>query len=77
MFTLLDCFWKICEDILAHIQTGEEGQAGHCWGDVTQLIVSQVQLLQPMTVEQGSAKIHSISLVSVNKQINTLELIWF
>ena len=53
VFALLDGLWEVSQHVLADIKAGEESEAGHCGGDAAQLIVSEVQLLQAVTVEQG------------------------
>ena len=53
MFALLDGLWEVSQHVLADIEAGEEREAGDGRGDAAQLIVSQVQLLQAVTVEQG------------------------
>ena len=58
MFALLDCVREINENILAHVQTDQPGQAGHSTRDLANLIVCQAQVLQSVAVEQRSEKIH-------------------
>ena len=53
VFALLDCLREVGQHVLADVEAGEEGEAGHGGGDAAQLIVSKVQLLQAVTVEQG------------------------
>ena len=57
MFALLDCLREIDEDILAHVQTDQLGEAGDRSGDLTELIVRQAQVLQSVAVEQRSEEI--------------------
>ena len=57
MFALLDCLREINEDILAHVQTDQLSEAGHRSGHLTQLVVSQAQVLQSVAVEQRSEEI--------------------
>ena len=60
MFALLDCLREIDENILAHVEADQPGQAGHGTRDLAQLIVCQAQVLQSVAVEQRSEKIHFI-----------------
>ena len=57
MFALLDCLREIDEDILAHVQTDQLGEAGDRSGDLTELIVRQAQVLQSVAVEQRSEEL--------------------
>ena len=53
VLALLDCLREVGQHVLADVEAGEKRQAGDGGGDAAQLIVSQVQLLQAVTVEQG------------------------
>ena len=54
MFALFDRLREICENIFTDIEMGEHREAGDGCRDAAQLVVGEVQVLQPMTVEQWS-----------------------
>ena len=79
VFALLDRLREVGQHVLADIETGEERQAGHGRGDAAQLIISEIQLLQAVTVKQGPRGekcICQVSLYPSSLHLLTKRLLW-